>query len=76
MINNNTIFFENTIEKALETEKKSNKVVTSAANPNAFFLLRKNLAPINVNINKSTGYNINTDNSLVILVTYFIHFFQ
>lgn len=75
MINNNTIFFENTTEKAFDTEKKSKNVVTSAASPNAFFLLKKNLAPINVKINKSTGNNKNTDNSLVILVTYFIYSF-
>jgi hypothetical protein len=76
MIISKKILFENTIENALDTEKNNKKVVTSAATPNDFFLLcSKYFDIIKDKINRITGNNIIKENILVIVITYFVHFF-
>lgn len=75
-INSKKILLEKIIEKALDTEKNNKKVVASAAKPNDFFLLCiKYFDIINVKINKSTGNNKRNVSTLIMVITYFIHFF-
>ena len=75
-INCKKMLLEKIIETALDTEKNNKKVVASTAKPNDFFLLcNKYFAIINVKINKITGNNKKNVSTLMMVITYFIHFF-